>query len=114
MARRSTRTPSCQDCFFGRSGLCALPEPSPCVTFRPYHPDQALLLPPLLQDWLPEGHLASFVSDVVDALDLSPILGVYARQEGRGQPPYHPRLMVKLLVYGYCTGVISSSKMPFF
>ena len=39
VARRSTRTPSCQDCFFGRTGLCALPEPSPCVTFRPYHPD---------------------------------------------------------------------------
>src|SRR5206468_2102898 len=67
--------------------------------------------PPLLRDWLPEGHLAHFVSDVVDTLDLSPILAVYASQDGRGQPPYHPRLMVKLLVYGYCTGVVSSRKL---
>ncbi len=80
-------------------------------SFRPYQPDQALLLPPLLRDWLPEGHLAHFVSDVVDVLDLSPILGLYAQQEGRGQPPYHPRLMVKLLVYGYCMGVVSSRKI---
>lgn len=80
-------------------------------TFRPYDPDQALLLPPLLRDWLPESHLANFVSDVVDTLDLSPILAVYASQDGRGQPPYHPRLMVKLLVYGYCTGVVSSRKL---
>ena len=80
-------------------------------TFRHYHPDQALLLPPLLRDWLPEGHLAHFVSDVVDTLNLSPVLEVYASQDGRGQPPYHPRLMVKLLVYGYCTGVVSSRKM---
>ena len=79
--------------------------------FRPYHPDQALLLPPLLRDWLPEGHLASFVSDVADTLDLGPILAVYEQQDGRGAPPYHPLLMVKLLVYGYCTGVLSSRKI---
>ena len=80
-------------------------------SFRPYDPDQAFLLSPRMQDWLPEGHLALFVSDVVDALDLWPILGVYANEDGRGQPPYHPRLMVKLLVYGYCIGVVSSRKI---
>jgi transposase len=81
-------------------------------TFKPYTPDQLLLLPPALQDWLPEGHLASFISDVVDhALDLAPIFGAYATGDGRGQPPYHPALMVKLLVYAYCTGKPSSRQI---
>jgi len=78
-------------------------------TFKPYTPDQLLLLPPALQDWLPEGHLALFLSDVVDhALDLTPILATYATGDGRGQPPYHPAMMVKLLLYAYCTGRPSS------
>ena len=78
-------------------------------TFKPYTPDQLLLLPPALQDWLPEGHVALFLSDVVDhALDLSPILASYETGDGRGQPPYHPALMVKLLLYAYCTGRPSS------
>jgi transposase len=81
-------------------------------TFKPYTPDQLLLLPPALQDWLPEGHLALFISDVVDhALDLTPILVAYETGEGRGQPPYHPALMVKLLVYAYCTGKPSSRQI---
>ena len=81
-------------------------------TFKPYTPDQLLLLPPALQDWLPEGHLALFISDVVDhALDLTPILAAYETRDGRGQPPYHPALLVKLLVYGYCTGKPSSRKI---
>src|SRR3972149_6862205 len=81
-------------------------------TFKPYTPDQLLLLPPALQDWLPEGHLALFISDVVDhALDLTPILATYETGDGRGQPPYHPALLVKLLVYGYCTGKPSSRKI---
>ncbi len=81
-------------------------------TFKPYTPDQLLLLPPALQDWLPEDHLALFISDVVDqALDLSPIFAVYEAKDGRGQPPYHPALLVKLLVYGYCTGKPSSRKI---
>jgi transposase len=79
-------------------------------TFRPYLPEQDLLLPPSLRDWLPEDHLAYFVSDVVDQLDLSAIESVY-QQEDRGQPPYHPRMMTKLLVYGYCVGVFSSRKI---
>ncbi len=79
-------------------------------TYRAYLPEQKLLLPPSLQDWLPQSHLVYFVSDVVDQLDLSAIEKVYEK-EWRGQPPYHPRLMVKLLVYGYCLGVRSSRKI---
>ena len=57
--------------------------------YRPYVPEQDLLLPPSLRDWLPEGHLAFFVSDLVDQLDLSAITTVYEDEE-RGYPPYHP------------------------
>lgn len=78
-------------------------------TFRPYDPDQLLLLPPSLADWVPEEHLARFVSDVVDTLDLTAIENTYT--EERGYPPYHPRMMVKVLLYGYCTGVYSSRKI---
>ena len=63
-----------------------------------------------LQDWVPDGHLARFVSDLVDeALDLSAIYAGY--EEERGFPPYDPRLMVKLLIYGYATGTPSSRKL---
>src|SRR5271169_1503929 len=78
--------------------------------YRTYLPEQDLLLPPSLGQWLPEGHLVYFVSDVVDQLDLSAIHAWY-EQEKRGQPPYDPRLMTKLLVYGYCTGVFSSRRI---
>src|SRR6266568_6755411 len=78
--------------------------------YRPYLPDQDLLLPPSLREWVAEEHLVYFVSDVVDQLDLSAIHAVY-EQEQRGQPPYDPRLMTKLLVYGYCTGVFSSRRI---
>ena len=80
-------------------------------TFRAYSLDQQLLLPPDLRGWLPEGDLALFISDVVDELDLSGIYVTYERGEGRGQPPYHPVMMVKLLLYGYCIGVPSSRKI---
>ena len=75
--------------------------------FRPYHPDQGLLLPPDLRDWLPEGHLAHHVGDLVDGLDLTVF---YARYEGDGRrkSPYEPRMMLKVLIYGYATGVVSS------
>ncbi len=76
-----------------------------------YDPEQQLLMPPDLREWLPEGHLALFVSDVVDELDLSAILGHYESGDGRGRPPYHPLMMVKLLVYGYCIGKVSSRKL---
>jgi transposase len=79
--------------------------------FRPYDPEQVLLLAPVLSEWLPEGDLAHFVSDLVEsgALDLSAIYASY--EEERGYPPYDPRLMVKLLVYGYANGVASSRKL---
>ena len=79
-------------------------------TYRPYCPDQLFLLPPSLQDWLPENHLVYFVGDVVDQMDLSDIESYYEKED-RGQPPYHPRMMTKILVYAYCVGVFSSRKM---
>ena len=79
-------------------------------TYKSYLPEQDLLLPPSLRQWLPENHLAYCVSDVVDQLDLSAIESVY-EEEDRGQPPYHPRMMVKILVYSYCVGVFSSRRM---
>jgi len=79
-------------------------------TYKTYLPEQDLLLPPSLRQWLPENHLAYCVSDVVDQLDLSAIESVY-EEEDRGQPPYHPRMMVKILVYSYCVGVFSTRRM---
>jgi len=79
-------------------------------TYRPYIPEQDLLLPPSVRDWLPENHLAHFVSEVIDQLDLSAIESHYEREE-RGYPPYHSRMMTKLLVYGYCVGVYSSRRL---
>jgi transposase len=79
-------------------------------SYRPYYPDAELLLPPSLRDWLPENHLAYFVSDVVDNLDLTAIDAVYGNEK-RGQPPYNPQMMTKVLVYGYCVGVFSSRRI---
>ena len=79
-------------------------------TYRPYDPDQQLLLPAALQEWLPDDHLAYFISDVVDQLDMSEITARYER-ESRGGPPYHPRMMVKVLFFGYCVGVASSRRI---
>jgi transposase len=79
-------------------------------TFRRYDPDQSLLMPPSLRDWLPEGHLAHFVSELVgEVLDPSPFLASHT--EVRGYPPYDPRLMLKILLYGYPSGVRSSRKI---
>ena len=80
-------------------------------SFRAYDPDQVLLMAPSLREWVPDGDLAHFVSDLVDSgvLDLSAIYADYT--EERGFPPYDPRLMVKLLVYGYANGVTSSRKL---
>ena len=79
-------------------------------TYLPYEPDQQLLLPAALQQWLPDDHLAYFISDVVDQLDMSKVTTRYER-ERRGGPPYHPRMMVKVLLYGYCVGVASSRRI---
>jgi len=78
--------------------------------FKDYSPDQQLLLPPNLADWLEEGHLAYFVRDVVGELDLSQIYDDYHCERG-GQPAYDPQMMVSLLLYGYCVGVPSSRKI---
>src|SRR3970040_505970 len=79
-------------------------------TYRPYVPEQDLLLPPSLREWLPEDHLAFFVADLIDHLDLSAITAVYEEEE-RGYPPYHPVMLTKVLVYAYCVGVFSSRKI---
>ena len=69
------------------------------------------MMPPSLNDWLPEGHLARFLSDVVAEMDLRAIYRSYEEKDGRGQAAYHPVMMVKLLLYGYCVGVVSSRKI---
>src|SRR6266851_3295502 len=79
-------------------------------TFRPYDPNQILLLPPNLSEWLPAGHLARLIHELVDkVLELSPIYASYG--ERRGAPPYDPRLLLKLLLYGYASGVFSSRRL---
>jgi transposase len=80
------------------------------TSYRPYMPDQGLLLPTSLSEWLPEDHLAYFISDAVDAMDLD---AFHARYEGDGRrrQPFDPRMMVKVLIYGYASGVFSSRKV---
>ena len=80
------------------------------TSYVPYHPEQQQLLPSALQDWLPQGHLAYFINDTVDNLDLSAFHARYAGGGSRNQP-FHPAMMVKVLVYAYATGVFSSRKM---
>ena len=77
------------------------------TTYRRYQPDQPLLLPPDLQEWVPPGHLAHHVSDVVDALDLTAFYAPY-EGDGRRNAPYEPSMMVKVLIYAYATGTFSS------
>jgi transposase len=79
-------------------------------TYRPYDRDQLFLLPPALQDWLPEEHLVYFLADLVDQLDLAAITTGY-EQELRGYPPYHPRMMTTLLLYAYTVGIPSSRRI---
>ena len=76
--------------------------------FQPIDRDTLYLLPPSIQEWLPEEHLARFVIDIVDQLDL---LELEAGYGGGGKPPYHPALLLSLLFYGYATGVFSSRKL---
>jgi len=79
--------------------------------FYPDTVNQSLMFPPSLHDWLPEGHLARFLVDVVSALDLSAIYTSYQEKDGRGQSAYAPEMMVRLLLYGYANGVYSSRKI---
>ncbi len=78
-------------------------------TFRPYDQDTLLLMPPSVRDWVGPDSLPAFLSDLVDGLDLAPFLA--AHDEPRGMPPYHPRMMLKVLLYGYASGVTSSRKL---
>jgi len=78
--------------------------------FKPYTSGQSYLLPPSPRDWLPSNHLAHFIDEIVDQLDLSLIYHSY-EAENRGQPPYHPQMMVKVWLYGYCKGIRSSRKL---
>src|SRR5437867_806576 len=73
--------------------------------------DQRLMMPPSLHDWLPEDHLARFVADLVPSLDLTEFYASYEEKDGRGQAAYHPVMMVRLLIYGYCIGVVSSRQI---
>jgi transposase len=79
--------------------------------FREYRPEQAWLLPPWLEDWLPEGLLARFLSEVTGELDLRPIYQSYEEKDGRGQAAYEPLMMLRVLLYGYCLGVVSSRRI---
>jgi|TARA_R110002073_G_C9407405_1_gene575052 transposase len=79
--------------------------------FISYSQDQDFLLPPSLRDWLPEGHLAHFVSDSVDSFDLSEWEASYASKTGAGAPPFPPQMMLKVMLYGYAVGVFSSRKL---
>ena len=78
--------------------------------FRPYAPEQDLLLPPSLREWLPQGHLAYFISDVIDMLDLSAFYAPY-EGDGRRSAPYEPCMVLKVLIYAYASGVFSSRKI---
>lgn len=80
------------------------------ANYLPYEPQQMMLLPETLQEWLPEGHLAHFISDAIDGLDLAAFHARYDKDGPRNQP-FHPAMMVKVLVYGYATGVFSSRKI---
>ena len=77
--------------------------------YRPYGLEQAYLLPQAPREWLPEGHLALFLEDAVSLLDIEEIAVRFKR--GRGPRAYHPRMLLSLLLYGYCTGVYSSRKI---
>ena len=78
-------------------------------TFRTYDQDTLLLMPPSIRDWVDPESLPAFISDLVDDLDLAPFMA--AHDEPRGMPPYHPAMMLKVLLYGYATGVRSSRKL---
>jgi transposase len=79
--------------------------------FRTCDLDQVYLLPPSLQDWLPENHLARFIAEVVSELDLTALYAAYERKDGRGQLGYHPELLLRVLFYAYAKGVTSSRKI---
>lgn len=80
-------------------------------TYRPYAPDQSYLLPPSPSEWLPEGHLAYFLLELLEDIDLGEIEGVLQAKDHRGERPFSPRMMTALWLYGYAVGVTSSRKI---
>jgi transposase len=80
------------------------------ASYLPCEPDQDFLLPPSMREWLRQGHLAFFINDTVEALDLTAFHARYEKGGPRNQP-FHPAMMVKVLLYGYATGVFSSRKI---
>jgi len=81
------------------------------TNYRAYQPEQSYLLPPSPSDWLPQNHLAFFISDVVEEMDLSAFHGQYEEGDARGNQPFHPAMMLKILIYGYATGTFSSRRI---
>lgn len=79
--------------------------------FRPCSLDQLYLLPPSLQDWLPARHLARFIAEVVEELDLGTIYADHERKDGRGQAAYHPLMLTRILLYAYAIGLTSSRRI---
>src|SRR6266581_3386201 len=79
--------------------------------YRPYQPEQNYLLPPSPSDWLPEKHLAFFISEVVDEMDLSAFYGRHEEADPRGNQSFHPAMMLKILIYAYATGTFSSRRI---
>ena len=80
------------------------------TSFIEYNPNQSYLLPPSPSDWLPEDHLAYFIRDTIEELNLSKFYAQY-QGDGRRNQPYNPRMLLQVLLYGYCTGVFSSRKI---
>ncbi|MBU1413730.1 transposase [Myxococcota bacterium] len=85
--------------------------PSMAWHFKPYNIDQLLLLPLNLREWLPNDHLALYLAELLNAMDLSAIWESYERKDSRGRDGYHPMMMVRLIVHGYSIGVTSSRKI---
>ena len=79
-------------------------------TYRAYEPEQMYLMPPSLAQWLPSDHMVYFIENIVDTINIKPITRVYEEEE-RGYPPYHPKVMIGILIYGYCSGIMSSRKL---
>ncbi len=81
------------------------------TNYRAYQPEQSYLLPPSPREWLPEKHLAFFISEVVEELDLSGFYKRHEESDARGNQPFHPVMMVKILIYAYATGTFSSRRI---
>ena len=79
--------------------------------YRPYQPEQSYLLPPSPRDWIPENHLALFISDVIDEVDLRGFEARDEQSDPRGNQPFHRAMMLKILVYAYATGTFSSRRI---